>query len=161
MRRELFLFCVLISAVAIGNGLSDAVYSNYFKEVYNVTAMQRAFIEFPRELPGLLCALIIAALSMLGDLKIAFISQILATAGLLVLGVFTPPFAIMLIFLFINSLGMHLFMPLQDSIGMSLAEPDQVGKRMGQFGSLRTACGLAAALVVFFGFRFGFFTFSD
>jgi len=160
MRRELFLFCALIAAVALGNGLSDALYSNYFKEVYHITAMQRAFIEFPRELPGILCAFIIAALSMIGDLKIALIAQILATAGLLILGVFTPPFAIMLIFLFINSLGMHLFMPLQDSIGLSMAEPDQVGRRMGQFGSLRTACGLVAALVVFFGFRFEIFSFA-
>ena len=47
MRPELFLFFVLLSAVALGNGLSDAVYSNYFKEVYQVTAFQRGLIEFP------------------------------------------------------------------------------------------------------------------
>jgi predicted MFS family arabinose efflux permease len=159
-RRSLFLFFILIAAVALGNGLSDAVYANYFKEVYDITAGQRAFIEFPRELPGLLCALIIAVLSPLGDLRITFIAQILACAGLTVLGLFTPPFAAMLVFLFVNSLGMHLFFPLQDSVGMELAEPDRVGKRMGQYKSLATAVGFAAGILVFFGFRYGFFSFK-
>ena len=153
IRPEIFLFFLLLSAVALGNGLSDAVYSNYFKEVYQVTAFQRGLIEFPRELPGLLCALVIGILSFLGDLRASFIAQALAFIGVLMLGVLTPPFGVMLIFLFINSMGMHLFMPLQDAIGMSLAEPDQIGRRMGQYFSVRSAFGFVSALIVFFGFR--------
>jgi MFS family permease len=161
MRPEVFLFFILISLVAFGNGLSDSVYSNYFKEAYNVTAFQRGFIEFPRELPGLLCALVIGLLSFLGDIRTAFIAQILACCGVIMLGLFTPAFGVMLIFLFVNSLGMHLFMPLQDAIGMSMAEPDKVGHRMGQYFSVRAAVGLMASLLVFFGFRFGFFSFHS
>lgn len=160
MRPGVFLFFVLVAAVALGNGLSDGVYSNYFKEVYQISAFQRGLIEFPRELPGLLCAVVIGALSFLGDLKTAFIAQILSIIGVTILGLFTPTFAVMLIFLFINSMGMHMFMPLQDAIGMSLAEPNQVGKRMGQFFSTRAAFNLVAALLVFFGFRYGFFSFA-
>jgi MFS family permease len=160
MKPNVFLFFVLVAAVALGNGLSDGVYSNYFKEVYQITAFQRGLIEFPRELPGLLCAVVIGALGFLGDLKTAFIAQILSIIGVTVLGLFTPTFAVMLIFLFINSMGMHMFMPLQDAIGMSLAEPNQVGKRMGQFFSTRAAFNLVAALLVFFGFRYGFFSFA-
>jgi MFS family permease len=160
MKPSVFLFFVLVAAVALGNGLSDGVYSNYFKEVYQITAFQRGLIEFPRELPGLLCAVVIGALGFLGDLKTAFIAQILSIIGVTVLGLFTPTFAVMLIFLFINSMGMHMFMPLQDAIGMSLAEPNQVGKRMGQFFSTRAAFNLVAALLVFFGFRYGFFSFA-
>jgi predicted MFS family arabinose efflux permease len=160
MRTELLMFFVLISAAAMANGLSDTVYSNYFKEVYNVTPFQRGFIEFPRELPGLLCAFTIGMLGFLGDLRIAFIAQILAVIGVTVLGLFTPPFAVMLIFLFINSMGMHVFMPLQDAIGMSLAEPNQIGRRMGQYSSVRSVFALMAALLVFFGFRAGVFSFN-
>lgn len=159
IRREMLLFFIMISAAALGNGLSDSVYSNYFKEAYNVTATQRALIEIPRELPGLLCALIIASLSMLGDVKISLIAQVLACAGLTALGLFTPSYGVMLIFLFINSMGMHLFMPLSDSIGMALAEPGQVGRRIGQYASLKMMFGLAAGLTVFFGFRFSWFSF--
>ena len=160
MKREMLLFFVLIALVALGNGLSDAVYSNYFKEVYRISSVQRGFIEFPRELPGLLCAAVIALLSSLGDLRSGLIAQILSCIGLTVLGLYTPTFGVMLIFLFINSMGMHLFMPLQDSIGMSLAEPEQVGRRVGQYASVRSAVGFAAAILVFTGFRTGFFSFG-
>ncbi|MBH1940928.1 MFS transporter [Mobilitalea sibirica] len=160
MRPEVLMFFILISAVAFGNGLSDAVYSNYFKEVYHVTAFQRGFIEFPREMPGLLCAFVIGSLGFLGDIRLAFIAQVLATVGVTFLGLLTPSFGVMLIFLFINSMGMHLFMPLQDAIGMSLADPKMIGRRMGQFSSVRAIFSLSAALLVFFGFRVGFFTFQ-
>ena len=161
IRIEMMLFFILIAVVALGNNMGDSVFSNYFKEVYNVTASQRAFIEFPRELPGLLCALVIGGLSFLGDAKTVVITQILASIGLMALGLFTPPFGIMLIFLFTNSLGMHLFMPLSDSIGMSLAEPDKVGQRMGQYGSIKTLVSFLAGIIVFFGFRTGSFSFSS
>ena len=80
--------------------------------------------------------------------------------GITVLGLVTPPFGVMLVFLFINSLGMHIAMPLQDSIGMSLAEPDRVGTRMGQYNGFRTAATMLISLLVFIGFRAGFFTFE-
>ncbi len=160
MRPEILIFLILISAVALGNGFSDGVYSNYFKEVYQISSIQRGFIEFPRELPGLLCAIVIGLIGFLGDLRVTLIAQILAAVGVTLLGLFTPAFGIMLIFLFINSMGMHLFMPLSDSIGMSLAEPEQVGKRMGQISSIRAVFSLIAALIVFFGFRFGIFSFN-
>jgi MFS family permease len=111
-------------------------------------------------LPGLLCALVIGALSGIGDIRAALVAQVLAFLGLTALGLLTPPFGVMLIFLFINSMGMHLFMPLQDAIGMSLAEQNQIGRRMGQYSSVRSAFGLIAALLVFFGVKLGFFTFD-
>ena len=160
IRPEVLMFFILISAVSLGNGLSDGVYSNYFKEVYHITAFQRGFIEFPRELPGLLCAVVIGTLGFLGDLRVAFIAQICAVIGVTMLGLLTPSFGVMLIFLFINSMGMHLFMPLQDAIGMSLAEQNQIGRRMGQYSSVRAAFSLIGALLVFFGFRTGLFAFD-
>ena len=160
IRPEILMFFILISAVSFGNGLSDGVYSNYFKEVYHITAFQRGFIEFPRELPGLLCAIVIGGLGFLGDLRVAFIAQVSAVIGVIMLGLLTPAFGVMLIFLFINSMGMHLFMPLHDAIGMSLAEQNQIGRRMGQYSSVRAVFSLIAALLVFFGFRTGFFAFQ-
>lgn len=160
MKPEMLMFFILIAAVSLGNGFSDSLYSNYFKEVYHVTAVQRGFIEFPRELPGMLCMVVIGLLGFLGDLRVAFIAQVLSFIGLIILGFFTPSFSVMLLFLFINSMGMHLFMPLRDSIGMSLAEPNQVGQRMGQIFSLSSAFSMIAAILVFFGFKVGFFSFN-
>ncbi len=156
---RLGLFFTLVGVVAFANGFSDAIYGNFFKDAYNVTAQQRAFIEFPRELPGVLCVVIVSLLSFLGDVKIAVLAQVLAFAGLTILGVTSPSFAVMCFFLFINSLGMHLFMPLQDSIGMSLARDGQVGRRVGQYKSLQVLCSMLAGILVFIGFRTNVFTF--
>lgn len=161
MKPDIALFIVITAVIGTALGLSDAVFSNYFKEVYDVTAAQRGFIEFPRELPGLLCLLIIGMGSFLGDIRLAIVAQLMGAIGVMVLGLITPPFAVMLVFLFINSLGMHMHMPLADSIGLSLVkDPSMMGKRMGQFRSTSTAFGLIAGLIVFFGFRTGFFRFD-
>lgn len=158
-RWDLIWFFALLAAVGMGNGMSDAMYANFFKDAYHVDAVQRAFLEFPRELPGMLCMIVLSALSLLGEIRVALIAQVLAALGLTALGLLTPSFGLMCVFLFVNSMGMHLFFPLQDSIGMALAEPDRVGRRMGQYGSVRTAVGCVAGIIVFLGFRFGFFSF--
>lgn len=160
MTPAMLLYMAVIALVALGNGFSDSILANYFKDAYQVDAVQRGFIEFPREMPGFLCAIAIAALSALGDIRASMVAQVLGVIGLTVLGLFTPAFGVMLIFLFFYSSGVHLFMPLSDSIGMALAEPDRIGKRMGQYNAVKQAVGFVAAIVVFFGFRLGWFSFS-
>lgn len=161
VKREILIYFFIIALTAIGVGLSDGVFSNYFKDAYNVTAFQRGLIEFPRELPGVLLIVVVSILSFLGDIRVAIIAQLFSTIGMVALGVLTPPFAVMLIFLFINSMGMHLFFPLQDSIGMSLIEDNKnVGKIMGQYKGVSTAFSMIASILVFIGFREGFFSFK-
>ncbi len=160
-RNELYLFFAVIVAVNLAIGFSDGLFSNYFKDVYQIDGFHRGLIELPREMPGVITFFLISALSFLGDITIAIFAQAIAAVGLMVLGLVTPSFGVMLVFLFINSLGAHLYMPLRDSIGMSLAEPDQIGKRMGQFGGLSFAVLTVAGLAVFFLFRFGVFSFTS
>jgi len=159
-RKALMLFFIVAALSALATGMAEPVMSSYYKDAYQVTAVQRGFIEFPRETPGMLCAVLIAMLSTLGDIRIALISHVLAAVGLGVLGLFTPAYAVMLTFLFIFSMGTHLFMPVQDAIGMSLAEPGYVGRRMGQYASVRAGLSFFAAGVVFIGFRAGVFDFT-
>ena len=160
-RNERYLFFAVIVAVNLAMGFSDGLFSNYFKDVYQIDGLRRGLIELPRELPGVITFFLVSALSFLGDITIAIFAQAIAAVGLMVLGLVTPSFGVMLVFLFINSLGVHLYMPLRDSIGMSLAEPDQIGKRMGQFGGLSFAVLTVAGLTVFFLFRFGVFSFTS
>lgn len=160
-RNEIYLFFAVIVAVNLAMGFSDGLFSNYFKDVYQTDGFQRGLIELPRELPGILTFFLISAFAFLGDITIAIFAQGIAAVGLIVLGFVTPSFGVMLFFLFINSLGVHLYMPLKDSIGMSLSEPDQVGKRMGQFGGISFAVLTVAGIAVFFLFRYGIFSFES
>ena len=158
--REIVIFFFITGLTGLAMGLSDNLFSNYFKDVYHVDAMTRGLIEFPRELPGLLCLVVISAGAFLGDIRMAIIAQVTMIVGITVLGVFTPTFGVMLFFLFINSLGMHTYLPLNDGIGLSLVKDGRVGSRMGQFNSIRTATTMVAGLMVFFGFKTGIFTFE-
>lgn len=154
------IYFSIIAFTALGLGFSNNVLSNYFKEAYQITAYQRGVIEFPRELPGVLVVFVIATLSAFSDVRIAIVAQLLSIIGIAVLGFVTPPFAIMLVFIFINSSGNHLFMPIKDSIGMSLIEDENIGKRMGQYKGVTTAFTMLASIFVFLGFRTGFFSFE-
>lgn len=159
-KRAIVLYLIIIAISAFGLGLSHNTFSNYFKDAYQVTAYQRGLIEFPREVPGMIAVLVIGSLSFISDIKISIVSQILGFVGIAILGITTPTFNVMLLFVFINSMGMHLFMPMKDSIGISLAEKDQIGKRMGQFKGMDTAFRMIAGIIIFIGFRAGFFSFT-
>ncbi|MEX1307116.1 MAG: MFS transporter, partial [Eubacteriales bacterium] len=138
--KNIIIFIFALAFVSLALGLSNIVFSNYFKEAYDVTSYQRGLIEFPRELPGILSLLVIAALSFLGDIRVSIIAQTLSFIGIMALGFLTPMFTVMTIFLFVNSMGMHLFMPLEKSIGMSLIkDKNTVGKWLGTFGGVKTA----------------------
>lgn len=157
---SLKIYFAILALGALGLGMSNGFITNYFKDAYDITTMQRGIIEFPRELPGILTLFVIGFLSGFSDIKIALFAQSLTVFGLLVLGVMTPPFEIMLIFLFINSMGMHMAMPLNDSIGMSLIDHKKLGKRMGQFKGVYTGFTMLAAVVVFIGFKTKVFTYK-
>ena len=159
-RNMIWIFTAVIALTGLGMGLSDAVFANYYKDAYNADAFQRGLIELPRETPGFICVFIISALGFLGDIRLAVAAQTLCVIGLTVLGLVTPPFSIMLIFLFTFSLGQHMFMPLSDSLGMSLAKEGGVGSALGRLNGVRTAFTMAAGIVVFVGFRQGFFSFA-
>ena len=160
LKTAIFIFILVSAFTGFIQNVTDTLMANYFKEAYDATASQRGFIEIPRELPGIVSVFIISALSFLRDFRMAVIAQFLGVIGMMVLGLFHPSYGVMLIFIFIFSLGAHMFIPLGDSIGLSLTTPDTMGRLLGKFNSMRMAFGVVAGLVGFFGFRSGVFSFS-
>jgi len=160
LKTAIFIFILISAFTGFYQGVVDLIFSNYFKEVYEATATQRGVIEFPRELPGIVSLFVIIGFSFLRDIRTAVIAQALGVTGLVVLGLIHPTFGVMIIFLFIFSLGQHMFMPLGDSIGLSLATRENYGRLMGRFNSVRMVFGMIAGIICFFGFRSGFFNFD-
>ncbi len=154
------LYILVISLVALAMGFSDAIFSNYFNDAYHISAQQRGFIEIPRETPGILAMFVIAILSRFGDIKIACISQLLCCIAITLMGISTPHFYVMCILLFFFSMGQHIFMPLTDSIAMSIVDPSKVGRALGKFKGIMTFFSLIAASIVWLGFNQGFFSFT-
>lgn len=160
-QRAVRLFVAVLALTALANGLGNNILSNYFNEVFRINEVQRGFIEVPRESPGILCMVLVAALGFLGNLWMSVVAQALVLVGFIVLGWMSPGYGVMLVFMFIHSLGMHFFMPLNDAISMDLAEQGKVGTTLGKFKGVTTLFNMAAAVMVFFGFRTGFFSFQS
>ena len=160
-KQAILVYTIIVALAGLGLGLSDALFSNYFRDAYEVDAFQRGLIEVPRELPGVLTMFLLSALAFWGDKKLALLAFALNALGLLVLAFFAPSFPVMLIFLFVASMGIHMFIPLYDSLGMSLApSKEEYGKMLGKFNSVRMIFSLIASVVAFLGFRSGFFSFT-
>lgn len=153
-------FTLVLIFAALAGGLGSGIFSNYYSAVYHIDSVQRGFLEIPRESPGILCMLLVALLGPLGNLWMSVIAQLLIFVGLVVMGVMTPNYAVMQVFLFLHSMGMHLFMPLNDALSMELAPKDKVGTGMGRFKGANTMASLGAACLVFVGFRAGWFDFQ-
>ena len=66
-RRAIRVFVAVTALVALANGLGNSILSNYFNEAFHIDSVQRGFIEVPRESPGILCMVLVAALGGLGN----------------------------------------------------------------------------------------------
>jgi predicted MFS family arabinose efflux permease len=66
----------------------------------------------------------------------------------------------MIVWLFIYSMGNHLFMPLASTIGMELAREGQDGRRLGQINSIRNFATILGSFSVALGFKYLGFTFQ-
>ena len=159
-RRAIFVYMVIVALIGFGLGLSDHLFANYFRDAHHVDAFQRGLLEIPREMPGIITMFILSTLAFWGDKRLSLLAHALNAIGILALALLHPSFHVMIFFLFINSLGMHMFFPLYDSLGMSLASKGNYGKALGKFNAIRMGSSMLAGVLVFFGFRQGIFSFT-
>ncbi|MCX6079357.1 MAG: MFS transporter [Chloroflexi bacterium] len=158
--RELKLFALASLSMGMAYSIFDSTFNNFLNERYALSGFQRSFIEFPRELPGFLVVFVSALLWFLCSRRLGAWSLLLSFIGVLLIGFFAPTYAIMVFFLFIYSLGQHLFMPIATSIGMELAEPGKTGQRLGQLNAIRNLAAIGGSFLVFLGFKYLGFTFQ-
>jgi predicted MFS family arabinose efflux permease len=159
MPRELKLFAGASLAMGAAYSVFDATFNNFLDERYQLTGLQRSFLELPRELPGFLVVFVSALLWFLCSRRLGALALALGTAGALLVGFIPSKFAGMTVCLFVLSMGQHLFMPVSATIGMELARVGQTGRRLGQLNAIRNFATILGSFVVFLGFRFLGFTF--
>ena len=158
--RELALFITASFAVGMGASLVDSTFNNFLNDTFTITGFQRSFLEFPRELPGVIVLFASAALWFLGSRRLGAFAMLLASLGIFLIGFSSSSFGLMVIFLFIYSSGNHLFMPVATTVGMELASAGKTGRRLGQLNAIRNVAAIAGSFLVFIGFKYLGFTFQ-
>ncbi|MFN2235449.1 MAG: MFS transporter [Anaerolineales bacterium] len=159
-RRELIIFGLAVFFIGIGANIFDSTFNNFLDDRYFITPFQRSFLEFPRELPGFLVVFISATLAFLCSRRLGAVTMLLSVAGVLLISFVAPTYAWMAIWMFVYSLGQHLFFPLSSTIGMELASEGHTGKRLGQLNAVTNFAKIVGGLLVVLGFRYLNFRFE-
>jgi predicted MFS family arabinose efflux permease len=158
--RELVLFAVASLAMGMAASMFDSTFNNFLNERFALTSFQRSFLEFPRELPGFLVVFVSALLWFVCSRRLGAISLLLSVVGVLLIGFASPSYGIMVVWLFIYSMGQHLIMPVASTIGMELAREGQTGQRLGQLNAIRNLAAILGSFLIFLGFRYLNFSFQ-
>ncbi len=157
--RELLLFATAALALGMGFSMIDSTFNNFLEFNFQLTGFQRSFLEFPREVPGLLVVFVAAALWFLCSRRLAVVAMVFGAIGSLLLGFASTSYGMMVPWLFILSMGQHLYMPIASTIGMELAREGQDGRRLGQLNSIRNFAAVIGSFIVVLGFKYLGFTF--
>jgi predicted MFS family arabinose efflux permease len=158
--RELAIFIAASFAVGMAGSLIDSTFNNFLNDSFSLNAFQRSFLEFPRELPGFSVVFVSALLWFLGSRKMGALALFLGGIGIFLVGFASNTYTLMVVFLFIFSLGQHLFMPIASTIGMELAAEGKTGRRLGQLNAIRNFATIVGSAIVFLGFKYFGFTFQ-
>lgn len=154
------LFAGVAAIAGFTTNVIESTFNNFLSETYQLSGMARSVLEFPRELPGFSVVFVSALLFFLSSRRLAAFAMFLQAFGLILIAYFAPQFNIMLVWLFIMSLGQHLFMPLSSSIGMELAHDGKEGRRLGQLNGIRTFAAIIGGGLVVIGFSYLKFTYA-
>src|SRR5665647_188190 len=158
--RDFTLFLVVGIFAGIASGINSTVFNNFLSDVYKLSAQARGIVEFPRELPGVFIVVVLGLFSFLGDIRMASLGMFAASLGMLGLGLFSPTFAIMLMWMMVLSLGTHIVMPISPVIGMDLSKKENYGARLGRYSAYSLSATIIGYAIVWFGFKFFGFTYQ-
>lgn len=123
--------------LGINNGILTATFNNYLFDSFHVSASARGLIEFPRELPGFAMIFVTGALAACSLRSWAVLVGLTTGVGILGLGYLSPTLSLMIFWMMLWSLGDHLFITAEATIGLKLAEANRAGRRLGQLTGAR------------------------
>lgn len=151
--RNLALFLIGMAFLGASGGMMETTFNNYVSDTFNLAADARGFLEFPRELPGFLTALMAGLLFFLPETRIAGFSALAVGIGMLSLAWIGTHWYAMLVFLAIWSSGAHLLMPVRSSISMELSAREHRGRRLGQISAVAIAASIVGCVIVWLAMR--------
>lgn len=147
--RDRSKYFIAIAFMGLSGALFDSTFNNFLKSSWDIGGLGRSALELPREVPGFLNVFVAAALAFLPGRRIGALSFALQAAAISLLGSFSPTFTMMTYWLFFYSLGQHVFLPLQQSLGLELAASGGEGSLLGKANAVRNFAQLAGAALVF------------
>ena len=155
LRREIKLLLVMVAALGVTSGIFETTLNNFLNDTFNITAEQRGAMEFPRELPGFLVAVLGGMLFFLSEIRLgtaAACCLACGLAGLAFLG--DRSYGAMIALLVLWSTGNHMLMPVTSTITLSVSPKRMRAGRMGQIGAVNVAAAILGSGLVWVGLQY-------
>ena len=140
-----FFFSILLWG--IGVGCFAAALNNYLSEIHHMDSVERGWLEFFRELPGLALVFLLALLHKVSDWKVMRLGTLISMIGAALLLIPADKIAIVA-FIMIWSTGEHLVMPIRSGIAMQVANQGYAGQSLGFLTSIMNFGAVAGSLAV-------------
>ena len=142
-----YAFFLSIFVWGIGVGCFMAVMNNFLSDIYHLNSVERGWLEFFRELPGLALVFLLALLHKTSDWKVMRLGTLISMigAGLLLIPS-DKVFVTAIIMLW--STGEHLVMPVRSSIAMQIAKEGHAGQSLGYLTSIMNFGTVAGSILI-------------
>ena len=147
-------FLMSVMTFALAYGLYKGIIDNYLAEIVSMTEFDKGVSEFFRELPGLLLVFVLAALYMLSAERIYQIGALIMLAGMGMQAVVAPTRVLVILCIFIFSLGDHIQLGMRNTLTLQYAVEGQGGQALGLQSSIYQIGTLAGYLVIIAVFYF-------
>ena len=149
--RGLFFIGLACGAVGFAMAMQMGLNPNFLADVIKISGQQVGLLEAVRESCGIFALGLLALLAGLGEPLVAAVVLIVFALGLGGYGLIPPTYHWVIILSLVWSQGLHIWMPLPNSMTLALAEAGKSGRRLGQVQASSAAgfgLGLLMALVL-------------
>jgi predicted MFS family arabinose efflux permease len=140
-------FFVSILVWGVGVGCFMASMNNFLSVRYDMDSLDRGWLEFFRELPGLSLVFILALMHRVSDWRVMRLGTMISMAGAALLLVPADKVWVTA-FIMIWSLGEHVVMPVRSAVAMQVAKPDHTGQALGYLSAVMHFGAVAGSLLV-------------
>ncbi len=147
-------FFFSIATFGLAYGLYKGVIDNYLAETVRMTSFDKGVSEFFRELPGLLLVVILAAVYMLSAEKIYRIGAVIMFGGMLMQSVITPTKTMVILAIFIYSLGDHIQLGMRNTLSLNYSREGHGGSALGLQNAVNQIGTLLGFLIIIAVFGF-------
>jgi MFS family permease len=149
-RRSLIFLGAAVACVGVAMSFQMGLNTNFLVEEIGVSGFQQGLLESVRESCGVIAFGVLAILAGFAEPLVGAAMLLLLAAGLAAYaGVHS--YWMVIVLSLVWSQGLHVWMPLPNSMTLALAEPGRTGHRLGQVGAAGSAgwgLGLGAALLL-------------
>ena len=150
-RRGLVFLSLAVAFAGFTMSLQLGVNSNFVAEEMGLSGFEQGLLETCREVCGIVALGVLAILAGVAEPLVA--AAMLVLFGLGIGGyAFVHDYLWLVLVSLVWSQGLHVWMPLPNSMALALAEPGRAGRRVGQVhaaGAAGSGLGLVAALVLY------------